>query len=163
MRGAGRAVHDLAFPDHGDLLAGPGGWTHDGWTVLGALERSGAMRMKTALYFGFAAFAIAVVWVGSALELGAQQAAGGAVPIDSDDIGGVVTGPKGPEAGVWVIAETTDLATRFARIVVTDDQGRYVVPDLPNAKYKVWVRGYGLIDSPKVTAAQGASLNLTAG
>src|SRR5438105_3358469 len=25
MRGAGRAVHDLAFPDHGDLLVAPGG------------------------------------------------------------------------------------------------------------------------------------------
>ena len=61
--------------------------------------------------------------------------------IDGDDIGGVVTGPSGPEAGVWVIAETTDLPTKFARSVVTDDQGRYVVPDLPKAKYKVWVRG----------------------
>ena len=29
---------------------------------------------------------------------------------------------------------------------MTDDQGRYVVPDLPIAKYKVWVRGYGLVD-----------------
>ena len=77
------------------------------------------------------------------------------VPIDSDDIGGVVTGPKGPEAGVWVIAETTDLPTRFAKIVVTDDQGRYVLPDLPKANYKVWVRGYGLVDSPKVTSEPG--------
>ena len=40
---------------------------------------------------------------------------------------------KGPEAGVWVIAETTDLPTKFARIVVTDDRGRYVIPDLPKA------------------------------
>jgi hypothetical protein len=53
------------------------------------------------------------------------------VQIDSDDIGGVVTGKHGPEAGVWVIAETTDLGTRFAKIVVTDDHGRYVIPDLP--------------------------------
>ena len=67
--------------------------------------------------------------------------------IDADDLGGVVTGPKGPEAGVWVIAETTDLPTRFVRIVVTDDRGRYVVPDLPKATYSVWVRGYGLVDS----------------
>ena len=65
-------------------------------------------------------------------------------------IGGVVTGPNGPEAGVWVIAETTDLPTKFAKIVVTDDQGRYLIPELPKAKYKVWVRGYGLVDSPKV-------------
>ncbi|MBI2536586.1 MAG: carboxypeptidase regulatory-like domain-containing protein, partial [Gemmatimonadetes bacterium] len=82
--------------------------------------------------------------------------------IDADDIGGVVTGPNGPEAGVWVIAETTDLPTRFVRIVVTDDQGRYVVPDLPEANYSVWVRGYGLVDSPKTTAAPGRTLNLTA-
>jgi len=90
----------------------------------------------------------------------AQQNA--AVKIDSDDIGGVVTGPSGPEAGVWVIAETTDLPTKFAKIVVTDDRGRYVVPDLPKAKYKVWVRGYGLVDSPKVDGVPGKLLNLTA-
>ena len=69
-----------------------------------------------------------------------------AVAIDSDDIRGVVRGPGGPEAGVWVIAETRDLPTRFTRSVVTDDQGRDVVPDLPRAHYKAWVRGYGLID-----------------
>src|SRR5689334_16334524 len=78
-----------------------------------------------------------------------------AVAIDNDDIGGVVTGPKGPEAGVWVIAETKDLPTRFARMVVTDDQGRYVLPDLPAAKHKLWVRGYGLVDSAKVDAEPG--------
>ena len=58
--------------------------------------------------------------------------------------------PNGPEAGVWVIAETTDLPTKFAKMVVTDDRGRYVIPDLPKANYTVWVRGYGLVDSPKV-------------
>src|SRR5882672_10962739 len=57
------------------------------------------------------------------------------VAIDNDDIGGVVRGPGGPEAGVWVIAETRDLPVRFIRIVVTDDQGRYVIPDLPKGKY----------------------------
>ena len=82
--------------------------------------------------------------------------------IDIDDIGGVVTGAAGPEAGVWVIAETTDLPTRFVRIVVTDDRGRYVIPDLPKASYSVWVRGYGLIDSPKVAAAPGKIVNLKA-
>ena len=85
-----------------------------------------------------------------------------AVPIKKHDIGGVVTSPHGPEAGVWVIAETHDLPTRFARMVVTDDQGRYVVPDLPQAHYKVWVRGYGLIDSPKIDAEPGKRLDLTA-
>src|SRR5207249_2006501 len=68
----------------------------------------------------------------------------------------------GPEAGVWVIAETTELGTRFARIAVTDDHGRYVIPDLPQATYSVWVRGYGLVDSPKVKSARGRILNLTA-
>ena len=84
-----------------------------------------------------------------------------AVSIDADDIGGTVTSAAGPEAGVWVIAETRDLDTRYAKIVVTDDQGRYVVPDLPQANYKVWVRGYGLADSPKVAATPGKSLDLT--
>ena len=84
------------------------------------------------------------------------------VAIDPDDIGGVVTSAHGPEAGVWVIAETTDLPTKMNRIVVTDDQGRYVVPDLPKATYDVWVRGYGLVDSPKAKATPGKTLNLTA-
>jgi hypothetical protein len=93
-------------------------------------------------------------------QLSSQQSA--AVRIDNDDIGGVVTSAKGPEAGVWVIAETTDLPTKFAKIVVTDDQGRYVMPDLPKANYNVWVRGYGLVDSPKVKTAPGKILNLKA-
>ena len=87
---------------------------------------------------------------------GARQGNASAVALDNDDIGGVVTGPKGPEAGVWVIAETTDLPTRFVRIVVTDDRGRYVVPDLPKANYTVWVRGYGLVDSAKARALRRA-------
>ena len=93
---------------------------------------------------GVAAVALAALVAGLPSQPGAQTPA---VAIDNDDIGGVVTGPKGPEAGVWVIAETTDLPTKYAKIVVTDDQGRYVLPDLPKAKYKVWVRGYGLVDS----------------
>jgi hypothetical protein len=90
------------------------------------------------------------------------QSRAGALTIDDDDIGGVVTSANGPEAGVWVIAETTDLPTKLAKIVVTDDQGRYVLPDLPKANYQVWVRGYGLIDSPKVAATPGKLLDLTA-
>jgi hypothetical protein len=118
------------------------------------------MASKSKLYVGAAVIAIAVALAGSAIELAAQQAP--AVAIDNDDIGGVVTGANGPEAGVWVIAETTDLPTKFIKTVVTDDQGRYVVPDLPKAKYKVWVRGYGLIDSPKVDGEPGKTVNLTA-
>jgi hypothetical protein len=77
------------------------------------------------------------------------------------DIGGTVAGAGGPEAGVWVIAETNDLPTRFAKVVVTDDRGRYLIPDLPKARYSVWARGYGLADSAKVAAAPGATLDLT--
>jgi len=92
----------------------------------------------------------------------AQQRNGATVAIDADDIGGIVTSSKGPEAGVWVIAETSELPTKFARIVVTDDQGRYVLPDLPPASYQVFVRGYGLVDSPRVTAKRGQHLDLKA-
>ncbi len=84
------------------------------------------------------------------------------VAIDADDIGGVVSGANGPEAGVWVIAETRDLPVRFIKSVVTDDGGRYVVPDLPKARYSVWARGYGLLDSAKATAEPGSHVNLTA-
>src|ERR1700760_4674822 len=108
--------------------------------------------LSTAAAVGMAALAFAPV----------TARAQTAVAIDNDDIGGVVKGPNGPEAGVWVIAETKDWPTRFARMVVTDDQGRYVLPDLPKAKYKVWVRGYGLVDSPKVDGEPGQQLNLRA-
>jgi hypothetical protein len=84
------------------------------------------------------------------------------VSIDGDDIGGVVSGQKGPEAGVWVVAETTDLSTRLIKSVVTDDQGRFVLPDLPKASYDVWVRGYGLVDSPKTKTTPGQQLALKA-
>src|SRR6059036_352756 len=92
----------------------------------------------------------------------AREVASQTVRVDTDDIGGVVSGPAGPEAGVWVIAETTELPTKFAKIVVTDDRGRYLVPDLPKASYNVWVRGYGLVDSSKVQATPGKIVNLTA-
>ncbi len=122
------------------------------------------------LYLGMAAVGIAAVlaaWPvrlsGLALsEAEGQQKTAAAVRIDNDDIGGVVTSKKGPEAGVWVIAETRDLPTRFARIVVTDDQGRYLLPDLPKATYSIWVRGYGLVDSPKIKASPGKIVNLKA-
>jgi hypothetical protein len=92
----------------------------------------------------------------------AQPREGDAIAIDPDDIGGVVSGPKGPEAGVWVIAETRDLPVRYIKSVVTDDQGRYLVPDLPRAKYQLWTRGYGLVDGPKETSAPGRLVNLQA-
>ena len=116
------------------------------------MNRAKRFWLSTAAAIGFAALAA------TPAQLNAQVA----VAIDNDDIGGVVTGASGPEAGVWVIAETRDLPTRYAKMVVTDDQGRYVVPDLPKAKYKLWVRGYGLVDSPKVDAEPGSQLNLRA-
>ena len=118
------------------------------------------MKRTKALYVGMAAISVAAVLASWPRHLSSQQNA--AVRIDNDDIGGVVTSASGPEAGVWVIAETTDLPTKFAKIVVTDDQGRYVMPDLPKANYNVWVRGYGLVDSPKVKTALGKILNLKA-
>jgi hypothetical protein len=117
------------------------------------------MSLRQVLFSTVGAIGIAAMAVAMPVPAGAQQAA---VQIDKDDIGGVVTGPSGPEAGVWVIAETTELPTKYAKTVVTDDQGRYVIPDLPNANYQVWVRGYGLVDSPKVRAKPGQQLNLTA-
>jgi hypothetical protein len=84
------------------------------------------------------------------------------IAVDADDIAGVVRSTKGPEAGVWVIAETKDLPTPYAKIVVTDDQGRYLLPDLPRANYTVFVRGYGLVDSPRVPGTLGKPLNLSA-
>ncbi|MEA2989948.1 MAG: hypothetical protein QOG83_2659, partial [Alphaproteobacteria bacterium] len=116
------------------------------------------MTIRQALYLGVAAIGAAGFLAIAPAQLSAQNT----VAIDNDDIGGVVTGASGPEAGVWVIAETNDLGTRMSKMVVTDDQGRYVIPDLPKAKYKVWVRGYGLVDSPKVDSEPGKSLNLTA-
>ena len=114
------------------------------------------MRIKTV--FVFASVVLATVL----LACGPGSDATSDIAVDGDDIGGVVTSAAGPEAGVWVIAETDDLGTRFARIVVTDDQGRYLVPDLPEASYRIWVRGYGLVDSEPVPGERGELLDLSA-
>src|SRR5215469_16021353 len=109
------------------------------------------------------AAAIAGVLVAVApARLIAQQTTTAAVRVGTSDLGGVVTGKNGPEAGVWVIAETKGLPTAFAKIVVTDEQGRYLIPDLPQANYDVWVRGYGLVDSPRVITTPGKTVNLMA-
>src|SRR5580692_6170491 len=109
------------------------------------------MKTKSRLYLSVAAVAVA-----------AFLNAPSAIHVGDNDLGGVVTGPSGPEAGVWVIAETTDLPTKMAKMVVTDDQGRYLLPELPKANYNIWVRGYGLVDSPKVWSVPGKILDLTA-
>jgi len=115
-----------------------------------------------ALHLRFAVVALAVFVAMTLVGVRAGQGPARAVAVDGDDIGGVVTGTKGPEAGVWVIAESTGTPTRLIKSVVTDDQGRYLIPDLPNATYDVWVRGYGLVDSPKVKSTPGKQVALTA-
>ncbi|MEE2898348.1 MAG: carboxypeptidase-like regulatory domain-containing protein [Gemmatimonadota bacterium] len=114
-------------------------------------------RIRSRSIVGFAVFTVV-----SLLAMSACEQSSGGILIDDDDIGGVVSGPNGPEAGVWVIAETTDLPTTFNKIVVTDDEGRYLLPDLPTATYDVWVRGYGLVDSPKLELTPGRIQDLTA-
>src|SRR5438552_9073615 len=116
--------------------------------------------MTKKLAMQFIAIAVLTIVVTSLTGMRAQTVA--QVAVDSDDIGGVVTGARGPEAGVWVIAETRRTPTRLIKSVVTDDQGRYLVPDLPAGDYDVWVRGYGLVDSPKVKATPGKVVNLKA-
>src|SRR5438067_4554790 len=107
------------------------------------------------------AFALTLALFALPSAAGAQQTSDG-VRINQQAIGGVVTGAQGPEAGAWVIAETTGLPTKFAKIVVTDERGRYVIPELPAATYDVWVRGYGLVDSAKVKSAPGKIVDLKA-
>src|SRR5215813_13180017 len=118
--------------------------------------------MFKTMYLQLAVIAIAAAMVVSLAGVQGQVAPQAAVAVDNDDIGGVVTGPRGAEAGVWVIAETRETPTRLIKIVATDDRGRYLIPDLPKANYDVWVRGYGLVDSPKVKASPGKNVNLTA-
>ena len=118
--------------------------------------------MATKLSSALAAVSFAALLTVTSAKLSAQQSMESQIRIGGSDLGGVVTSAKGPEAGVWVIAETADLPAKFAKIVVTDDQGRYVIPGLPNASYSVWVRGYGLVDSPKLQARPGSIVNLTA-
>ena len=114
------------------------------------------MRSSRAVTIGVGTLCALLLAVAAAMlavpsgTLRAQPAAQGV-------IGGMVQGPKGPEAGVWVIAETGDLPTNLIKIVVTDDQGRFLLPELPAASYRVWVRGYGLVDSKPVTLKPGAA------
>src|SRR3954466_16360408 len=124
--------------------------------------RSRAMKMTRLLWSAATAAGFALALNAAPLHGTAVQQPSAAVTIDADDLGGVVAGANGPEAGVWAIAETRDLPTKFVKIVVTDDQGRYLIPDLPKANYDVWVRGYGLVDSDKVKSDLGRTLNLKA-
>jgi len=117
------------------------------------------MVKRVGAWAGVLGLAAVIGW--STVQIRAGQA-GSAISIDNDDIAGVVTSSSGPEAGVWVVAETRDLPTKFIKIVVTDDRGRYLLPDLPKANYDIWVRGYGLVDSAKVKSEPGKTLDLKA-
>jgi len=110
--------------------------------------------VRTALLLGLSQF-LAITLAG---HLAARQ--NPSVEVKGDEIGGVVTSANGAEAGVWVIAETTDLPTRYIKEVVTDDKGRFLIPGLPSASYEVWARGYGLVDSPKVRTGTGKRVDL---
>jgi len=103
-------------------------------------RRSIHVKIRRSL-FGMAVAVFAAVVISVAVHGQAPTASATGI------ITGVVQGASGPEAGVWVIAETKDLPTNFIKIVVTDDRGRFLLPELPNASYNVWVRGYGLVDS----------------
>src|SRR5260370_16143899 len=120
--------------------------------------------MKTSISSHSKVAVIAVVscLAGAFALVKAEQRPAAEIAIGSSDLGGVVTSMNGPEAGAWVIAETADLPTKFARMVVTDEQGRYVIPELPKANYNVWVRGYVLADSHSVKASPGQHLHLPA-
>ena len=127
------------------------------------LPRSPGRRQIAFPYLLIAACCVSVAML--LVPLWAQSNARGTaagVEVRAREIGGVVTSAKGPEAGVWVIAETTNLPTKFVRIVVTDDRGLYLIPDLPSATYSVWVRGYGLIDSKRISATPGRRVDLAA-
>jgi hypothetical protein len=129
-------------------------------TLVGASAATTVEIAAAAVESGVQAGVAPGVPAGQAGAGSRAQKSGSGIAIGAGDIGGVVTGAHGPEAGVWVIAETGEFQTRYAKIVVTDDAGRYLVPDLPVAHYQVWVRGYGLTDSAKVGAARGDRVDL---
>src|SRR4051794_35337087 len=123
--------------------------------LIHKFEASGGTSMTRSLRWGLLTLAAVIAAAGVARESWAQQPAGESVRIDQHAIAGIVTGAQGPEAGVWVIAETSSLPTKLVKIVVTDERGRYAIPDLPAASYDVWVRGYGLVDSAKIKSEPG--------
>ncbi|MCY4662914.1 MAG: carboxypeptidase regulatory-like domain-containing protein [Acidobacteria bacterium] len=97
-----------------------------------------------------------------ATAAGVLWLSGATLPAAGDDgvLRGIVRSDAGPEAGVWVIAATSDLETVYRKIVVTGDDGRFLVPDLPDANYEVWSRGYGLMDSTRVAVRPGDDVEL---
>src|SRR5437667_11741268 len=112
--------------------------------------------MKKSLHVQIAVIAgIALCLTGAGSGLKAQRAPASAVQVGSTELGGVVTSSKGPEAGVWVIAETTDLRTKSPKVVVTDDQGGYLIPKLPKGFYALRISGNGLAHPHKAQTEAG--------
>src|SRR5260221_8991433 len=109
------------------------------------------MGLKQVLFSTVAAFGMAALVSNAPVVAQPKPTAPAAsVAIDADDIGGIVSGPNGPEAGVWGIAQTTHLPTRLTRSLVTHDPGRHLIPHLPTANYQILVRGYGFVGSPQL-------------
>jgi hypothetical protein len=133
------------------------GVTRDRLDFMPGCERGLFMRR---LANGFCLLLLVLISVFSRSAAGGSQS-DTAIPIDRNSIGGIVVNVAGakPEAGVWVIAETK-LQVPFRKIVVTDDQGRFLVPDLPEGSYELWVRGYGLKDSQRVKASRGEQVKI---
>ena len=131
-----------------------------GWHFIDSTKWGKTMSMRRSVKLGVLGGAcllgVSLAW--TAQRVDARQEANDGVGV----IHGVVRSDAGPEAGVWVIAETDDTPTKLVKIVVTDDDGRYLLPELPDATYDVWVRGYGLVDSPTVTGRPGQELALRA-
>jgi hypothetical protein len=162
--GGGRSIRCLVQYDASGVVPLPGhepGATNRRPCHLAAGDHDAGMnRIASRTSTIASSLTLALVMAGALTGCGTRNAP--SIAMDADDIAGIVTSASGPEAGVWVIAETSDLPTRFAKIVVTDDQGRYLIPDLPSARYELWVRGYGLADSAKVPGEPGKAVNLTA-
>lgn len=123
-------------------------------------QRTKSRTLHVALAAGLAIGVAAAFVLAVTAQPKAQQAT--AVRGPQGYIDGVVESSKGREAGVWVIAETTDLPTRLIKEVVTGDDGRFMLPELPTANYNLWVRGYGLVDSKPVPAKVGQTVMLRA-
>lgn len=119
------------------------------------------MKIPRVRFVVTAAAAVVLAFSATVAGLHALPNPDAGISLGTKDIAGVVTSAAGPEAGVWVIATTNDLPTKYAKIVVTDDRGRYLIPDLPKAAYTVWARGYGLVDSKKTTLRPGKFLNIS--
>jgi hypothetical protein len=113
-----------------------------------------AIALLGAGAIGIALFAVAPT---QAQQTGAKAPAKTRYVSPPGYITGVVQSEQGPQAGVWVIAETKDFQTPMIKIVVTNDAGKFLLPELPVANYKVWVRGYGLVDSNPIQMKPSAT------